>query len=68
MSSTNTFNHILHAKNSIIYSKCPKMSPINLSDNMAYANCVDPDPTAPKQSNQGLHCLPLHQVFCRINA
>ena len=37
-----------------------------MSDKMAYANSADQDQTAPKgqeQSDQSLHCLPLHYVF-----
>ena len=38
-----------------IYSKCPKISNIKVSDKMTYANSPDPDQTAP---DQDLHCLP----------
>ena len=37
------------------------MSYTKVTDKMEYANIADPDQTAPKeQSDQGLHCLPLH--------
>ena len=32
---------------------------------MAYTNSTDPDLQG--QSDRGLHCLPLHQVFCEIH-
>ena len=34
------------------------------SDRYVWANSADPDQTAPKQSDQGLHCLPfrLHRL------
>ena len=33
-----------------------------MSDKIAYANSVDPDHLK-EQSDQGLHCLPLHKYF-----
>ena len=39
------------------YGKCPKILNAKVSDKMIYANCADPDETAP---DMGLHCLPFH--------
>ena len=51
------------------YGECAKILYTNLSNDMTYANSADPDQTALKeQSDQSLHCLPFHQVFCEINA
>ena len=47
----------------LIQRKCPKILYTKSSDKMACANSVDSDQTAPEQSDQGLHCLPIHQVF-----
>ena len=45
----------------MLYCKCPKILDTKVSDKMTYANNVDPDQTAPEeQSDQGLHCLPVH--------
>ena len=47
-----------------IFGKCPKLSYTKVYDKMAYTNSADPDQIAPKeQSDQGLHCLPFHQLF-----
>ena len=42
------------------YGKCLKKWNTNASDKMTYANNAYPDQTAPKQSDQGRHCLPIH--------
>ena len=41
---------------SLRYRKDPKFS-----DRQIWANSADPDQTAPQQSDQGLHCLPMSQ-------
>ena len=47
-----------------MHSKFPKILYTKVIDKMAYANGVDPDQIAPsEQFNQGLLCLPFHQVF-----
>ena len=48
-------------------SNCHKISYTSFEDKPACANSADPDQTAPKeQSDHCLHCLPFHQIFCKI--
>ena len=45
-----------------MYSKCPKISYTEVADKMAYANCADPDQTAPEGtvwSGSTLFAIPL---------
>ena len=48
-----------------VYGKCLNILYRKASDKMAYANSLDPDQTAP---DQGLDCLPFHEVFKETTA
>ena len=48
-------------------SNCHKISYTSFEDKPACANSADLVQTAPKeQSDHGLHCLPFHQIFCKL--
>ena len=62
-SKIRTWDTVIHSWNLLRFSDCYSenyRNDLKFSDRQFWANSVDPDQSAPRQSDQGLHCLP----FC----